>query len=87
MNKDVAGYIQRLEAENAALREKVRLADELADAVVLRHGENVMQHGDHGYYCERVHDPDMICECGLADLHEALAAYRAGQESEASNAK
>ena len=33
MNKDVAGYIQRLESENAALREKLRLADELASAI------------------------------------------------------
>jgi len=76
MNKDVAGYIQRLEAENAALREKVRLADEIINAA-----DDPM----HNEYCG-VYDKE-DCTCGVADDLAKRAAYRAAQESEASNAK
>jgi len=68
--------VSQLIAENAALREKVRLANEIINAA-----DDPM----HNEYCG-VHDKE-DCTCGVADDLAKLAAYRAAQKSEASNAK
>jgi len=70
--------LESFQAENAALREKLRLADEMWAAVGAVHGSDDL----HDPNCVTLRGDGQACDCGIQDLHDADAAYEAGRRGQ-----